>query len=86
MAKSVHFTTRKHQAARNNYEELARFVAEHLEESDLKYRLEMMKKNDNYSSVTTIDKLQLAINKHIETDTVMELPLVNKLTLAGDES
>ena len=30
--------TRKHQAARNNYEELARFVAEHLEESDLKYR------------------------------------------------
>ena len=78
--------TRKHQAARNNYEELARFVAEHLEESDLKYRLEMMKKNDNYSSVTTFDKLQLAINKHIETDTVMELPLVNKLTLAGDES
>ena len=78
--------TRKHQAARNNYEELARFVAEHLEESDLKYLLETMKKNDTYLSVTTFDKLQLAINKHIETDTVMELSLVNKLTLAGDES
>ena len=84
MAKSVHFTTRKHQAARNNYEELARFVAEHLEESDLKYRLETMKKNDTYLSVTTFDKLQLAINKHIGT--VMELSLVNKLTLGGDES
>ena len=46
----------------------------------------MMKKNDNYSSVTIFDKLQLAITKHIETDTVMELSLVNKLTLAGDES
>ena len=78
--------TRKHQAARNNYEELARFVAEHLEESDLKYLLETMKKNDTYLSVTTFDKLQLAINKHIETDTVMELSLVNKLTLGGDES
>ena len=78
--------TRKHQAARNNYEELARFVAEHLEESDLKYRLETMKKNEIYLSVTTFDKLQLAINKHIETDTVMELSLVNKLTLGGDES
>ena len=78
--------TRKHQAARNNYEELARFVAEHLEESDLKYLLETMKKNDTYLSVTTFDKLQLAINKHIETGTVMELSLVNKLTLGGDES
>ena len=78
--------TRKHQAARNNYEELACFVPEHLEESDLKYRLETMKKNDTYLSVTTFDKLQLAINKHIETDTVMELSLVNKLTLGGDES
>ena len=76
--------TRKHQAARNNYEELGRFVAEHLEESDLKYRLETMKKNDTYLSVTTFDKLQLAINKHIGT--VMELSLVNKLTLGGDES
>ena len=45
-----------------------------------------MKKNGTYLSVTTFDKLQLAINKHIETDTVMELSLVNKLTLGGDES
>ena len=37
LAKSVHFMKRKHQAARNNYEELARFVAEDLEESELKY-------------------------------------------------
>ena len=36
--------TWKHWAARNNYEELARFVAEDLEESDLKYCLETMKK------------------------------------------
>ena len=40
LAKSVLSMTQKHQPARNNYEELARFVAEHLEESDLRYRLE----------------------------------------------
>ena len=76
--------TRKHQAATNNYEELAHFVAEHLEESDLKYRLETMKKNATHLSVTMLDELQLAINKHIETGMVMELSLVNKFTL-GDE-
>ena len=36
--------TWKHWAARKNYEELACFVAEDLEESDLKYHLETMKK------------------------------------------
>ena len=78
--------TRKHQAATNNYKELTHFVAEHLEESDLKYRLETMKKNATHLSVTTLDELQLAINKHIETGTGMELSLVNKFTLGGDES
>ena len=34
----------------------------------------------------TFDELQLAINKHIETGTVMELSLLNKLTLGADES
>ena len=47
LAKSVHFRTQKHQAARNNYEELARFVTEQLEES-VKYRLETMKTNAIY--------------------------------------
>ena len=75
LAKSVHFMTRKHQATRNNYEELARFVAEHLEQCDLKYRLETMKKNATYLSVTTFDKSQLAINNHIETGMAMELSL-----------
>ena len=37
--------TRKHWAARNYYEELARFVVEDLEESDLKHHLKIMKKN-----------------------------------------
>ena len=45
-----------------------------------------MKKNATYLSVATFDELQLAINKHIETDTTMELSLVNKFTLGADES
>ena len=32
------------------------------------------------------DKLVLAINKHMETGMAMELSLVNKFTLAADES
>ena len=60
LAKSIHFMARKHQAARNNYEELARFVAEDLEECELKYHLETMKKNATFLSVATIDELQLA--------------------------
>ena len=59
-AKSVHFMTRKHKAARNNYEELARFAAEDLEESELKYHLETMKKNAINLTVATFDELQLA--------------------------
>ena len=45
-----------------------------------------MKKNATYLSVATLDELQLAINKHNETDTTMELSLVNKFTLGADES
>ena len=45
-----------------------------------------MKKNATHLSVTTLDELQLATNKHIETGMVMELSLVNKFTLGGDES
>ena len=45
-----------------------------------------MKKNATYLSVVTFDKLQLAINKHIETGMAMELSLVNKFTLGVDES
>ena len=45
-----------------------------------------MKKNATYLSVTTFDELQLTINKHIETGTVIELSLVNKFTLGADES
>ena len=86
LAKSVHFMTRKHQATRNNYEELARFVAEHLEQCDLKYHLETIKKNATYLSVATFEKLQLAINNHIETGTAMELSLVNKFPLGADKS
>ena len=56
---------------------MTRFVAYDLEESELKYHLETMKKNATYLSVATFDELQLAINKHIETDTTMELSLVN---------
>ena len=65
---------------------MTRFVAYDLEESELKYHLETMKKNATYLSVATFDELQLAINKHIETDTTMELSLVNKFTLGADES
>ena len=60
LAKSIHFMARKHQAARNNHEELARFVAEDLQECELKYHLETMKKNATFLSVATIDELQLA--------------------------
>ena len=44
-----------------------------------------MKKNAAYLSVAKFDELQLAINKHIETGTAMELFLVNKFTLEADE-
>ena len=42
LAKSALSMTQKHWPARNNYEELGCFVAEHLEESDLRYRLEKL--------------------------------------------
>ena len=45
-----------------------------------------MKKNATYLSMTTFDKLQLAINNHIETGTAMELSLVNKFPLGADKS
>ena len=45
-----------------------------------------MKKNATYLSVTTFDELQLTMNKHTETGTAIELSLVNKFTLAADES
>ena len=78
--------TRKHWAARNSYEELARFVSEDLEESDLKYHLETMKKNATNLPVATFDELQLTINKNIETGTAIELPLVNNFSLRADKS
>ena len=78
--------TRKHWAARNSYEELARFVAEDLEESDLKYHLETMKKNATNLPVAMFDELQLTINKNIETGTAIELPLVNNFSLTADKS
>ena len=58
LAKSIHFMTQKHQATRNNYEELAHFDAEDLEESNLNYHLETMKKNATYLSVAIFDELQ----------------------------
>ena len=36
--------------------------------------------------MATLEELQPAINKHIETGTTMELLLVNKFTLGADES
>ena len=78
--------TQKHWAARNYYEELARFVVEDLEESNLKYHLKTMKKNATNLSVATFDELQLAINKNIETGTAIELPLVNNFSLKADKS
>ena len=64
---------------------MAHIVPEDLEESDLKYNLETMKKNATYSSVPTFDKLS-TIDKHIETGMAMELSLGNKFTLGADES
>ena len=87
LAKSIHFMTWKHWAARKNYEELACFVAEDLEESDLKYTLRNNEKEIAPNlSVTMFDKLVFAINKHMETGMAMELSLVNKFTLGADES
>ena len=87
LAKSIHFMTWKHWAARKNYEELACFVAEDLEESDLKCTLRNNEKEIAPNlSVTMFDKLVLAINKHMETGMAMELSLVNKFTLGADES
>ena len=54
---------------------MTRFVAYDLQESELKYNLETMKKNATYLSVATFDELQLAIIKDIETHSTMELSL-----------
>ena len=64
---------------------MAHIFAEDLEESDLKYHLETMKKNATYLYVATFDKLS-TIDKHIETGIAMELSLGNKFTLGADES
>ena len=80
LAKNVHFMTRKHWIARNNYEELTSFVAEDLEESDLRCNSQTMKRNATYLSVATFDELQSALSKLIKTGTAMELPwLINLL-------
>ena len=55
LTKRIHFMTQKHWAARNNYEELTRFVAEDPEENDVKYYLKTIKKNATYFSVATFD-------------------------------
>ena len=44
---------RKHWATRNNYEELAYFVAKDIEESDLMYHLETWPRLTNCSQVLT---------------------------------
>ena len=85
MAKSVHFVMQNYWAARSNYKELACFVAEDLEENDLKYHLETMKKNATCLSVVMFDELQSAINKHTKAGVTMELSFVNKFTLGADE-
>ena len=57
-----------------------------LKKRDLKYHLQTMKRNATYLSVATFDELQLAVSKHIETSTAMELSLPNEFTLGADES
>ena len=86
MGKSVHFMTRKHWTAKNNYEELARFVAEVLKKvtSSVTWKQwKIMLHIYLWQHLTNCSQLLTSILKQ---EWPMELSLVNKVTLGADES
>lgn len=84
-AKVLYFMSKKQWAVSENFESLARFLGEHLEDEEIKKHLESCGKNATYLSHISVESIVRSISDLFEQELLTKLACADFFAIMADE-